>query len=147
MRKTRNRGTDPEMEAKVDALNWAGVTKPEDRLRWVLAFSEEKLDALSTAERLERTERLLALYPPQGESSKPAYLLRMTDDGLRSMQRTIREGLRYCLNATPTPNVIYDVLPGTWRVPGPAWLNLCRTTARFTKGAKGAETAPKKTRF
>jgi len=118
------------------ALSWSVMTPPEKRLRWVLEFAAEDLDALAPDERAERAARLAWFMWPDSSSSPKA--LSMPDAVLRRVHAEINRGLHVVLGEQRNEE---------WYVPGPARMAFYRASPRFKTGPKGAETAPKRTRF
>jgi hypothetical protein len=131
--------SDTSMQLYRKALEWSVATLPEDRLRWVLEFAAEDLDALSSEERAERAVRLEWCGMHGSASHMPdTDTFPMPDAVLRRLHVEIKEGLRVVLG---------DQRNEEWYVPGPARMAFYRASPRFKKGPKDAETAPKRTRF
>lgn len=116
------------------ALNWSVMTPLKDRLRWVLEFAAEDLDALTPDERAERAVRL-AFFMWPNSSSSPTTLL-MPDAVLRRVHAEINRGLRVVLGEQRNEE---------WYVPGPVRIAFYRASPRFKKGPKAE--APGRTRF
>ncbi|CBE69284.1 MAG: hypothetical protein F9K13_06170 [Candidatus Methylomirabilis oxygeniifera] len=123
-------------------LQWSVMAPREDRLRWILEFAAEDIDALTPDERFERAVRLRCFMWPDSSlwcsnPSSPPRTLLMPDAVLHQVHAEINQGLRVVLGEQRNEE---------WYVPGPVRIAFYRASPRFKKGPK-AETAPGRTRF
>ena len=105
--------------SKLEQARQILALKPDDRLRWVLAFAKEDLSALTATHRIEYGYQLRWLTPADERTQwgYPASAGPMRDSTLWKLQADIRRGI----------NKLLAVPRQTWTLPAPRMASLTST--------------------